>query len=52
MLKKLLHLFLTVLVAAVMLLMQKYYLDHHKDPVPAGNETGGGLDLSPEVSDG
>ena len=40
MLKKLFHLIFVVLVAAAMLLLQKFYLDHHKDPVPAENETG------------
>ena len=39
-LKKIFHLICICLIVAAMLLMQKFYLDHHKDPVPAENEAG------------
>ena len=39
-LKKIFHLFLICMIAAGMLTMQKFYLDHHKDPLPVENETG------------
>lgn len=47
-LKKIFHLFLICLIAAAMLAMQKFYLDHHKDPVPVENETGEVLNTNKE----